>query len=144
MNFRKAMSGSVILFASLFLLSACGQGSGSDKEYYYFSHPAKLKTVFQNCQAKGREYLENTPECGDVYSVVQKFSQLTHAFMQNQQAFGQEILRLQESVYQDQLALAQAKQANNRSQIAMLSKQISEAQLDIKKLRAIVAVFVTP
>lgn len=130
-----------VLSASL-LLTACDQNT--DKEYYYFKHPDKLKTIFQECHAKGRDYFENTPVCGETYTVAQKFSQLTRAFMQNQQQFGQEILRLQVAVFESQQALAKAKKTGDRTAVAKLSTQINEDQLSIKKLRAIVGVFVNP
>ena len=131
------------LMMAVLLLSACDQ-SPEDKEYAYFKHPDKLKALFQECQAKGQAYFENTPECGDAYTIAQKFSALTRAFIQNQQAFGQEILRLQVAVYEAKDALLQAQQSGDHSEVQKLITKIHEDQLAIKKLRAIVAVFVAP
>lgn len=133
----------LFLTASVFLLAACDQQK-TDSEYYYFSHPKKLKSVFENCQSKGREYFENNVQCGEAYTVVQKFSELTRAFMQNQQAFGQEILNLQVTVAESRQALVKAKQSGDHQAAAKLVNKINQDQLTIKKLLAIVGVFVNP
>ena len=84
------------------ILSLILVGCQKHDAYYYASHPKVLEQALNSCLEESKEALS----CDELQAIASKMRQLTYQLQDNQLAYGQKILALQEQAdsYQQQLA----------------------------------------
>ncbi|MFN3233949.1 MAG: EexN family lipoprotein [Gammaproteobacteria bacterium] len=121
-----------ILCIFVFVLASC---YSSRSEYYYFTHPKTLNKVLQQCH----EGAMQGEACERAKSAGLELETLIHHFLEDQSAYGQQILKAQ-------IALAKTREelpaTENEKQRTSLEASIQKQEQAIKKMKFVIGLYV--